>query len=128
MIIYGVAILAFSYIVGQLFGEVLGNLLGINANVGGVGFSMILLMILTDWLRKSELFNLNTQNGIQFWNQMYIPIIVAMSATQNVKLALSSGLITLLVGIIPVIICFLAIPFLSKFIHESEIELPNTTK
>jgi malonate transporter MadL subunit len=128
MIIYGVAILAFSYIVGQLFGEVLGNLLGINANVGGVGFSMILLMILTDWLRKSELFNLNTQNGIQFWNQMYIPIIVAMSATQNVKLALSSGLITLLVGIIPVIICFIAIPFLSKFIHKSEIELTNTTK
>jgi malonate transporter MadL subunit len=128
MIIYGVAILAFSYIVGQLFGEVLGNLLGINANVGGVGFSMILLMILTDWLRKRDLFTLPTQNGIQFWNQMYIPIIVAMSATQNVKLALSSGLITLLVGIIPVIICFLAIPFLSKFIHESEIELPNTTK
>lgn len=128
MIIYGVAILAFSYIVGQLFGEFLGNWLGINANVGGVGFSMILLMILTDWLRKRDLFTLPTQNGIQFWNQMYIPIIVAMSATQNVKLALSSGLITLLVGIIPVIICFLAIPFLSKFIHESEIELPNTTK
>jgi malonate transporter MadL subunit len=127
MIIYGVAILAFSYIVGQLFGEILGNWLGINANVGGVGFSMILLMLLTDWLRKKDLFSLPTQNGIQFWNQMYIPIIVAMSATQNVKLALTSGMITLLVGIIPVIICFAMIPFLSKFIQKSEIEILKTT-
>jgi malonate transporter MadL subunit len=127
MIIYGVAILAFSYIVGQLFGEILGNWLGINANVGGVGFSMILLMLLTDWLRKRNLFSLPTQNGIQFWNQMYIPIIVAMAATQNVKLALTSGMITLLVGIIPVIICFAMIPFLSKFIQKSEIEILKTT-
>jgi malonate transporter MadL subunit len=127
MIIYGVAILAFSYIVGQLFGEILGNWLGINANVGGVGFSMILLMLLTDWLRKRDLFSLPTQNGIQFWNQMYIPIIVAMAATQNVKLALTSGMITLLVGIIPVIICFAMIPFLSKFIQKSEIEILKTT-
>ena len=122
MIIYGVAILAFSYIIGQLFGELLGNWLGINANVGGVGFSMILLMILTDWFRKKDLFTLPTQSGIQFWNQMYIPIIVAMAATQNVKLALTSGIITLLVGIIPVIICFAAIPFLAKFIEKSDIE------
>ena len=127
MIIYGVAILAFSYIVGQLFGELLGNWLGINANVGGVGFSMILLMILTDWLRKKDLFTLPTQSGIQFWNQMYIPIIVAMAATQNVKLALSSGMITLLVGIIPVIICFAAIPLLAKFIQKSDIETIKTT-
>jgi malonate transporter MadL subunit len=122
MIIYGVAILAFSYIIGQLLGELLGNWLGINANVGGVGFSMILLMILTDWLRKRDLFALPTQSGIQFWNQMYIPIIVAMAATQNVKLALSSGSITILVGIIPVIICFAAIPFLAKFIQKSDVE------
>lgn len=127
MIIYGVAILAFSYIVGQLFGEILGNWLGINANVGGVGFSMILLMLLTDWLRKRDLFSLPTQSGIQFWNQMYIPIIVAMAATQNVKLALTSGIITLLVGVIPVIICFAMIPFLSKFIQKSEIEILKTT-
>ena len=128
MIIYGVAILAFSYIIGQLFGEFLGNWLGINANVGGVGFSMILLMILTDWLRKKDLFTLPTQSGIQFWNQMYIPIIVAMAATQNVKLALTSGLITLLVGIIPVIICFAAIPFLAKFIQKSDVETIKTTQ
>jgi malonate transporter MadL subunit len=122
MIIYGVAILAFSYIVGQLFGDFLGNWLGINANVGGVGFSMILLMILTEWLRKKEFLAMPTQDGIQFWNQMYIPIIVAMAATQNVKLALSSGFITVIVGIIPVIICFLAIPVLAKFIKKSTID------
>jgi malonate transporter MadL subunit len=84
-------------------------------------------MLLTDWLRKRDLFSLPTQSGIQFWNQMYIPIIVAMAATQNVKLALTSGIITLLVGVIPVIICFAMIPFLSKFIQKSEIEILKTT-
>jgi malonate transporter MadL subunit len=120
MIIYGVAILAFSYIVGQLFGDFLGKWLGINANVGGVGFSMILLMILTEQLRKKDFLAVPTQQGIQFWNQMYIPIIVAMAAVQNVKLALSSGLITIIVGIIPVICCFIAIPYLAKFIKNSD--------
>lgn len=118
MIIYGVAILAFSYIVGQLFGDFLGKWLGIEANVGGVGFSMILLMILTEKLRKKDFLPLPTQQGIQFWNQMYIPIIVAMAAIQNVKLALSSGLITIIVGVVPVIFSFFAIPLLAKFIKK----------
>jgi malonate transporter MadL subunit len=118
MIIYGVAMLAFSYIAGQLLGELLGQWLGIEANIGGVGFAMLLLMILTDWFKKKEVFDLLTQQGIQFWNQMYIPIIVAMAAIQNVKVAISSGFITLLVGIVPVVCCFFAIPFLAKFISK----------
>ncbi len=120
MIIYGVGILAFCYILGQLFGDLLGKWLGINANIGGVGFAMLLLMLFLDWFKKKDLLKPLTARGMEFWNQMYIPIIVAMAATQNVKLALNSGLITLLVGIIPVIICFLAIPFLSRFIPSAD--------
>ncbi len=44
MIIYGVGILAFCYVVGQIFGEFIGKLIGVDANVGGVGFAMILLI------------------------------------------------------------------------------------
>lgn len=120
MTIYGLTVLAVCYIVGQLLGEGLGRVLGIDANVGGVGFAMLLLIVFNNWLEKKGLFDNTTQSGIQFWNQMYIPIIVAMAATQNVKLALSSGMVALLAGLIPVGMSFMVIPMLSKL-------LPNNT-
>lgn len=114
MIIYGVGILAFCYVVGQIFGEFIGKLIGVNANVGGVGFAMILLILINDWLKKRNYLDTSTEKGITFWSQMYIPIVVAMSAIQNVKVAVSSGFIAILAGIVPVLICLVAIPFLSK--------------
>ena len=45
---------------------------------------------------------------------MYIPVVVAMSATQNVKAALSGGWVAILVGIIATIVCYLLIPVMSK--------------
>ena len=114
MIIYGVSLLAFCYVIGQLAGEFLGKLLGINANVGGVGFAMLLLVILNDWLVKKGYANTHTENGVRFWSQMYIPIIVAMSATQNVRVAVSSGFIALVAGIAPIVLCLLTMPYLSK--------------
>jgi malonate transporter MadL subunit len=115
MLIYGVTLLAFCYVIGQILGEFLGKILGVNANVGGVGFAMLLLMLLHDWFKKKGYLDAVADAGINFWNLMYIPIIVAMAATQNVKLAVSSGLIAILAGIIPVIVCFLAIPILNKY-------------
>lgn len=114
MIIYGVALLAFCYLTGQLAGEWLGVLLGVNANVGGVGFAMLLLVVLNDWLVKKGYADKQTENGIMFWNQLYIPIVVAMSATQNVKVAVSSGLIAIVAGIVPVLICVATIPLLAR--------------
>ncbi len=117
MIIYGVALLAFCFVVGQVFGEYLGNSLGVN--VGGVGFAMLLLMLLHDWFKKKGYLDATAEQGIHFWNQMYIPIIVAMAATQNVKLAVSSGFLAVLAGTIPVVICFFAIPFLANISNNS---------
>jgi malonate transporter MadL subunit len=119
MNIYGVATLAFSFILGQLFGEILGETFGVKANIGGVGFAMLILMVLTDNLKKKDKLSLKSESGIQFWSQMYIPIIVAMAATQNVRVAVSSGIVALVVGIIPVILCFFLIPFLAKFNSNS---------
>lgn len=114
MVIYGVGILAFCYIVGQLIGELLGKLIGIDANVGGVGFAMILLVLINDWLQKKNYLDKLTENGIQFWSQMYIPIVVAMSAIQNVKVAVSSGVIAVLAGVVPVVLGAIAVPYISK--------------
>lgn len=112
MIIYGVALLAFCFLTGNYIGDILGALLGVKANVGGVGFAMLLLIILTNkgidagWLDKKG------QEGIAFW---YIPIVVAMSSIQDVVAALSGGTIAVLGGVLGVALGFVFIPILRKF-------------
>jgi len=122
MIIYGVTILAFCYLIGQLFGEFLGKAIGVDANVGGVGFAMLLLIIISDWFNKKGYLNRNTENGIMFWNQMYIPIVVAMSATQNVRVAVSSGFIAVLAGLVPIVICAIVIKILAKLSKNTQLD------
>ena len=114
MLVRGVALLSGCYILGQLIGETLGRWLHIDANVGGVGFAMILLILVQNELEKRGLFNKEMEDGVVFWSKMYIPVIVAMSAIQNVHHALSSGLVALLAGIIPVSVCVLLMPLISK--------------
>ena len=43
--IYGVALLAGCMFVGSFLGNVLGLLTGLNSDIGGVGFAMILLLL-----------------------------------------------------------------------------------
>jgi malonate transporter MadL subunit len=119
MIIYGVALLALSFIGGQLMGELLGEALNIDANVGGVGFGMIILIFLKQWLARKGYFHEGMSDGIAFWNNMYVPVIVAMTATQNVKSAISAGMLAVLVGTIPVAVGFAFIPYLARFIKDN---------
>ena len=113
MIIYGVALLAGCYIVGNLIGGMLGHLVGIQANIGGVGFAMLLLIIISTWAKEKGLMKEKEEQGIKFWSAMYIPIVVAMSSIQNVAAALSGGLIAIIGGAVAVLIGFLIIPVLS---------------
>lgn len=54
MIIYGVALLAICTLAGVILGDMLGVLLGVKSNVGGVGIAMILLICARLWIdRKS---------------------------------------------------------------------------
>lgn len=110
MVIYGVALLAFCYLTGVFLGDILGAALGVKANVGGVGFAMLFLIILSNkgWLDKKS------QEGIAFWSAMYIPIVVAMSSIQNVAAALSGGAVAVLGGVLGIVMGFICIPLLSK--------------
>ena len=54
MKIYGVAILAACYLVGQFIGDWFGRVFEMSGNLGGVGFAMILLILLNDYLNKNE--------------------------------------------------------------------------
>ena len=125
MLIYGVAVLAFCYITGQITGEILGHLLHIDANVGGVGFAMLFLILVNQWMRKRKLFTPQMEQGILFWSQLYIPVIVAMSAIQNVRAALSGGLIAVLAGIVPTVFCFALIPLVAKLSKRNDIKLSD---
>ena len=114
MIIYGVAVLAGCFIAGLIAGDVLGLLLGIKANVGGVGFAILLLILVTDRLKKDLKFNPLSQQGVAFWSAMYIPIVVAMAAPQNVLAAIGAGPMALMAGVLAVVASFALVPVLSR--------------
>lgn len=114
MIIYGVALLAFCFLAGKLMGSILGSWIGINGDVGGVGFAMLLLMLINLFLKRRGWLPMETQKGILFWSSMYLPIIVAMAATRNVKAAVSGGPIAIVVGVIVTISAFFLVPLIAK--------------
>jgi malonate transporter MadL subunit len=112
--IYGVALLAACYLVGQTIGELLGRWLNINSNVGGVGFAMLLLILVNQWMHQRQWLTAEMEKGILFWSNLYIPVIVAMSSIQDVKAATSGGMVALLAGIIPVTLCIMTLPLLMR--------------
>ncbi len=119
MVIYGVALLSFCTLVGVFVGDILGSLIGVQANVGGVGIAMLLLIILSNLSSHKFKIGSATENGIHFWSAMYIPIVVAMAAKQNVIAAISSGWMAIVAGVAAVAVSFAMIPLLDR-IHIGE--------
>jgi malonate transporter MadL subunit len=115
MVIYGVALLSFCMLVGVFIGDLLGQLLGVQANVGGVGIAMLLLIYLSSLQQHRLQLGAPTRTGIHFWSAMYIPIVVAMAAKQNVIAALSSGWMAIIAGVAAVAASFVLIPVLARF-------------
>jgi malonate transporter MadL subunit len=114
MVIYGVALLSFCMLVGVFAGDLLGQLIGVEANVGGVGIAMLLLILLSNLHDHGLKISQPTECGIHFWNAMYIPIVVAMAAKQNVIAALSSGWLAIAAGTAAVAASFLLIPVMAR--------------
>lgn len=115
MLIYGLFIMAGCMLVGTILGDVLGLLLGLkNANVGGVGFAMLFLILVTDKLKAMGKFSKPAESGILFWSAIYIPVVVAMAATQNVQAALKGGWAAAIAGIGGTAVCFLLVKPLSR--------------
>lgn len=114
MVIYGVALLAICLLAGTLLGEVLGVMVGVNANVGGVGIAMLILVLLIDYLKKKGKINFKSEEGIAFWSSMYIPIVIAMAAQQNVVAAVDGGPVAIIAGVAAVFVSWAMVPILSK--------------
>lgn len=114
MVIYGTALLSLCLIVGLIVGEILGWLAGVEANVGGVGIAMLLLIVLTDRLQKAGRLTPPSESGILFWSSIYIPVVVAMAASQNVIAAVDGGIAALVAGVLVVIVSFVMVPLISR--------------
>ena len=114
LVIYGVAFLAGCMIAGLFLGEALGALIGVQANVGGVGIAMLIMILASDRLRRSGRLAPLTEQGVLFWSSIYIPIVVAMAAKQNVLAALKGGPAAILAGAGAVGLCFVLVPVLSR--------------
>jgi malonate transporter MadL subunit len=114
MVISGVALLAICTLLGGILGDWLGIALGVKANVGGVGIAMILLIAARLWLLRFGLLGQGVMQGIGFWGALYIPIVIAMAADQNVLSALKSGPVVLVAALGTLIVCFAAVALISR--------------
>ncbi|MAD12390.1 MAG: malonate transporter subunit MadL [Flavobacteriaceae bacterium] len=119
MNIYGVSLLAFCFLFGKIIGTYLGSLIGLSGDVGGVGFSMFLLVYINSYLKKKNINTSKSENGIIFWSTMYIPIVIAMSASQNVKAGLTGGILAVMVGVTVTFFAFILVPIISKRVNHS---------
>ncbi|MFP4589057.1 MAG: malonate transporter subunit MadL [Candidatus Bipolaricaulota bacterium] len=116
MEILGLGYVAAFVLIGSFLGRVLGALIGVKGNVGGVGIAMLLLVLVTEFLEaKNRPLSEGTQRGIKLLSALFIPVIVAMTARLNVVGATEGGAVALVAGASAVIVgLVLLVPLISK--------------
>ena len=132
MIIYGTALLAACHLAGIILGDLLGELIGVKTNVGGVGIAMLLLIVTRLYLHARGWLSPTSEQGVQYWGALYIPVVVAMAAQQNVVAALRGGPVALLAALGSVLVCAGFVAFINRLEPEqlepvAENDLPDQT-
>jgi malonate transporter MadL subunit len=92
-------------LLGIFLGDLLGQLMGVKTNVGGVGIAMLLLICARLYMQRREWMPQMTERGVEYWGAMYIPVVVAMAAQQDVVAALRGGPVALLAAVGSVVVC-----------------------
>ena len=114
MAIYGTALLSLCLLIGLVIGNLIGLSMGIDKNVGGVGIAMLLLILASGRLRTTGRLPQPTRDGVLFWSAIYIPIVVAMAASQNVREAVSGGPAAIVAGTLTVVVSLALVPLISR--------------
>jgi malonate transporter MadL subunit len=114
MVFYGTALLAGCLFVGLAIGQVIGSALGVESDIGGVGIAMLLLIASTSWLSRRGAWSPSFAPGVEYWGNVYIPIVVAMAASQNVRGALAGGGLALTAGFASVALAFATVALLIR--------------
>lgn len=120
MIILGTALLAVCHLLGIFLGDLLGQALGVKTNVGGVGIAMLLLIFARIAMHRRNILQRLTELGVEYWGAMYIPVVVAMAAQQDMVSALRGGPVALLAAIGSVVVCACVIALINRSEHRSE--------
>ena len=107
MVLYGSALIGACLLAGNLLGILLGQLTGLGTNIGG--FASLFLLIVNA-VRPLDKMKEKTVAGIRFWQGMFLPIVVSMSASQDIIHALDGGLVAVFAGVLPVMLGFLLVP------------------
>lgn len=123
MEIFGLGIVAGCMYVGSIIGYSIGNALGISGNVGGVGFAMLILVLVSNFVEQKGGFSERTQKGIYLLSSLYIPIVVAMAARQNVVAAFSGGAVAFLAGGVATIASMFLVPLIGKLGKQEKLEV-----
>ncbi|MCR4399192.1 MAG: malonate transporter subunit MadL [Firmicutes bacterium] len=113
MEIYGMAVVSVCYLVGMYAGTILARFLGLTGDVGGVGFGMLLLILVTTSRYWEEKIPAKTKRGVELVSALYIPIVVAMVARSDVVAALKGGWIALVTGAAATFLGLLMVPVLA---------------
>lgn len=113
--IYGVAALSACMLLGMLTGTVFGDIIGAGTEIGGVGFAMLLLIFVTNCEKLKFTQKPAFIQGMTFWKSMYIPVVIAMTACQNVRGMLSSSFVAIAAGAAAVGFSFLLLYVLHLF-------------
>ena len=83
MVIYGTTVISISLFLGTLIGDILGKITGIDSNIGGVGFAMIILLVITGYILPTEKMRADTKAGLQFWQGMYVPVAIVITRVRS---------------------------------------------
>ena len=124
MIIYGTALLAACHLLGIFLGDALGQALGVKTNVGGVGIAMLLLIAARLYMARRDVLPKLTELGVEYWGAMYIPVVVAMAAQQDMVAALRGGPVAILAAILTVAVCACVISAINRSEQREEEPLP----
>ena len=102
----------------------LGHALGVKTNVGGVGIAMLLLIVIRLYMAKKDILPKLTELGVEYWGAMYIPVVVAMAAQQDVVAALRGGPVALLSALGAVALCACVIAVINRTEHRPATAAP----
>lgn len=114
MALYGTALLAVCHLLGIFLGELLGRALGVQANVGGVGIAMLLLIGARLHGQHHGWLETKSTEGIHYWGALYIPVVIAMAMQQNVVKAISGGPMALLAAVSAVAACCVCVSLINR--------------
>ena len=125
MIIYGTALLAICHLLGIFLGDLLGQALGVKTNVGGVGIAMLLLIVARLYMARKDILPKLTELGVEYWGAMYIPVVVAMAAQQDMVAALRGGPVAVLSAFAAAGTCALVIAAINRTERATEATAPE---